>query len=75
MESANESARHAVNVLLAATGYQGDRCETWDPEAYELPDLAWLKEVDDRLVDQGLPHALEILDPPSSLATLLPFLL
>jgi uncharacterized protein with NAD-binding domain and iron-sulfur cluster len=75
MESANESARHAVNALLRAVDYQGVPCDTFDPEAYELPDLTWLKELDDHLVDAGLPQALRILEPPSILAKLLPALL
>jgi hypothetical protein len=61
MESANESARHAVNALLRFLGFEGSRCDTWDPEELELPDLDTLKELDDHLVEAGLPHALDIL--------------
>jgi hypothetical protein len=73
MEAANESARHAVNAilhrLLVASGAdynaQGrmfaDWAEIWDPEKHELDDLEPLKRLDQTLLDEGLPHVLDIL--------------
>ena len=73
MEAANESARHAVNAILhqlviaPGTEYnaQGtlfaDFAEIWDPENYELDDLAPLKRLDETLTAEGLPHLLDIL--------------
>lgn len=61
MEAANESARHAVNALLQAWNIGGDRCEIWDPEDHELEDLQWFKDVDEELVERGLPHFVDIL--------------
>ncbi|MFT3772744.1 MAG: FAD-dependent oxidoreductase [Minicystis sp.] len=75
MESANESARHAVNGLLRAAKSTAPRCEIRDPESQELPDLESLKELDDALVDAGLPHALDILGAGAPFeALLLPFI-
>jgi hypothetical protein len=67
MESANESARHAVNGILEhyrkTTGATTSRaCEVWNPEEHELDDLDFLKEIDARLMELGEPHLLEILD-------------
>lgn len=73
MESANESARLAVNALLSHLGperFKGPHCEIWNPEDEELLDLGWFKELDERLMDSGLPHALDILSS-SSIADLL----
>lgn len=61
MEGANESARHAVNAVLKACGIPAEPCEIWDPEANELPDLAWLRELDEQLLCRGLPHFVDIL--------------
>jgi hypothetical protein len=61
MESANESARHAVNGLLDALGVAGDRCAVWDPEAHEVPDLEPLRALDARLFRDGYPHMVDIL--------------
>jgi len=62
MEAANESARHAVNAILKHSGLACDRCEIWDPEDHELPDLQWLKDLDQALFERGLPHLAKILD-------------
>jgi hypothetical protein len=62
MEAANESARHAVNALINVIGSNTERCGVWDPEDNELDDLAWLKEVDEKLFAQGRPHLVDILD-------------
>jgi hypothetical protein len=67
MESANESARHGVNGILAElyarTGIRvGDPCQIWDPEDNELQELAFLKRLDNDLFDAELPHFCDILD-------------
>jgi uncharacterized protein with NAD-binding domain and iron-sulfur cluster len=70
MEAANESARHAVNAILKhlerwdAPGVRIRRtyCDIWSPEDRELDDLRFLKELDQRLVERGLPHLLDIFD-------------
>ncbi|WP_437932976.1 NAD(P)-binding protein [Sorangium sp. So ce341] len=54
MEAANESGRHAANAILddlqsRDSSLSFPRCETWNPEKGELPDLEWLKELDRRL--------------------------
>ena len=73
MEAANESARHAVNAILrqlvsgpgadySAGGKMfADWAEIWDPERNELDDLEPLRRLDQKLVDEGLPHVLDIL--------------
>ena len=61
MEAANESARHAVNAILDAQRAACDRCEIWDPEDYELPDLVWFKELDRELFARELPHFVDTL--------------
>jgi hypothetical protein len=61
MESANESARHAVNAILKHAEVACDRCEIWDPEDCELPDLQWLKDLDRELFRRGRPHFVRIL--------------
>lgn len=69
MESANESGRHAVNAILRdcrRRGGPGTRvgqlCPTWNPEDAEFPDLLWLKELDQRLKERGLPHLVNVLE-------------
>ena len=70
MEAANESARHAVNVILLhlsskqARGIKHRRslCDIWSPEDRELDDLRVLRELDARLHAQGLPHCMDIFD-------------
>jgi hypothetical protein len=61
MESANESARHAVNAILDAWRVPGDRCRVWDPEDHEIDDLSTLRAIDARLFREGYPHMIEIL--------------
>jgi hypothetical protein len=83
MEAANESARHAVNSLLAhwrdrmgeaAEGRVPQWCRYWDVEDHELADLGPLKQIDRRLFARGLPHFLEILEVERFLALEWPFL-
>jgi hypothetical protein len=38
----------------------GDPCRIWDPEDNELADLNTLKELDEALMREGLPHILDI---------------
>jgi hypothetical protein len=71
MESANESARHAVNAILNHLAYSGenpqqpsisgDYCDIWDPEENELEDLRFFKRVDQLLYDAGKPSIADIL--------------
>ncbi|MDI1476489.1 NAD(P)-binding protein [Polyangium sp. y55x31] len=67
MEAANESARHAVNAILAhaelhnPTGRLGNLCAIWPPEERELEDLRFLRDLDEKLVERGLPHFLDIV--------------
>ncbi len=61
MESANESARHAVNAILKHSSSACDRCDIWDPEEHELPAFQWLKDLDRDLFDRGLPHFVKVL--------------
>jgi hypothetical protein len=73
MEAANESARHAVNAILrclaARPGNEynsqgrvfADLADIFDPERYELDDLEPLKRLDRKLVEEGLPHVMDIL--------------
>ena len=61
MEAANESGRHAVNAILRKEDFEGDRCMIVNPEKHEFQDLRWLVELDDRLWQAGLPHALDII--------------
>lgn len=68
MEAANESARHAVNTILAElsvldNGQQvAEPCAIWNPEDNELDELAPLRHLDEALVDAGLPHFADILE-------------
>jgi hypothetical protein len=61
MEAANESARHAVNAILEADEFQGDRCEIFDPEDNELDDLRIFVDLDRELAAHHLPHFVDIL--------------
>lgn len=62
MESANESARHAVNAILDTDGFGGERCAVFNLEDDEESTFRSLKELDQRLVQLGLPHLVDILD-------------
>jgi hypothetical protein len=70
MEAANESGRHAVNAILAhqdgarplCRPLRGTRCQVFDPEEYEVDDLRWFKDLDEKLLARGLPHFMDILD-------------
>ncbi len=66
MESANESARHAVNAILRrhelTAGRVGQLCEVWPLVDREIDDLAFLKKIDAALLRRGLPHMFEILE-------------
>ena len=68
MEAANESGRHAVNTILVAAdsfpqiaAKRGNLCPVWDPEDNEIEDLLFLKEIDRKLLERGLPHFLDII--------------
>lgn len=78
MESANESARHAVNAILHMIMTQqsekgedvynsggillGDFCEIHDPQKHEIADFDHFKELDDELLRRGLPHILDLFE-------------
>jgi biotin carboxyl carrier protein len=77
MESANESARHAVNAILwklasctdsgqynGAGRLLGDYVRVWNPERHELPDLDPLKRLDKALFDAKVPHFIDVLRIP-----------
>jgi hypothetical protein len=55
----------AGNPLEPRTAYVptplGDYCHIWDMENYELADLVHLREIDDWLAEQGLPHACDLV--------------
>ena len=55
----------AGNPLEPHTAYvptpTGDYCHIWDMENYELADLVHLREIDDWLAEQGLPHACDLV--------------
>jgi 15-cis-phytoene desaturase len=72
MEAANESARHAVNAVLDAAGYRGDRCPTWDMEKSEEESLSELVELDAVLYAHGQPHWMRTARIVETLDTLLP---
>jgi hypothetical protein len=63
MEAANESARHAVNAILHASEFRGDRCRVARPEEHEISDLKYFVDLDAELHGQGLPHVVDILAP------------
>jgi hypothetical protein len=57
MEGANEAARRAVNILLDRAGSSAERCAVH--ELFQPPELEPLKAVDEQLLGQGLPNALD----------------
>jgi len=61
MEGANESARHGVNAILTHGKVLCEQSEIWDPEDNEIPDLQWLRDLDERRFEEGKPHLLETL--------------
>jgi hypothetical protein len=79
MEAANESARHAVNAIIrdvqdneTASPYRpGSFCDIWNPEDREIDDLQFLKDLDQKLFERGVPHLFEVVDADSLTAHLL----
>jgi hypothetical protein len=61
MESANESARHAINALLRADGFEGELCELWPLEDWEVSSAEFLKGMDEELYRKGGPSLIEAL--------------
>ena len=73
MESANESARHAVNAIIDAILHDeegryrssgrliGDPCEIWPPYEHEIEDLEPLRRLDRSLWEEGIPHVVDVL--------------
>jgi len=63
MEAANESGRHVTNAILrdVDSPYRRTPCEIFPIEEREPDDLAFLKEVDERLYKEGLPHIFDIV--------------
>ncbi len=63
MEGANESARHAVNAILEASGSTAEPAQTW--KLYDPPEFEAVKAIDAELYAQGLPNALDLpVDTP-----------
>jgi uncharacterized protein with NAD-binding domain and iron-sulfur cluster len=58
MEGANESARHAVNAILDASGSNASPAQTW--KLYDPPEFEAVKAADAQLYAQGLPNALDV---------------
>ena len=58
MEGANESARHAVNAILDASGSNAERVQTWT--LYDPPEFEGAKAADRELYAQGQPNALDL---------------
>lgn len=74
MEACIESGRHAVNTILHALladtwceryrgggRFLGDACAIHDPARFEVPDFEPLKRLDERLVEAGVPHFVDVL--------------
>ncbi|WP_437714801.1 FAD-dependent oxidoreductase [Sorangium sp. So ce448] len=65
MEAANESARHAVNAILRSLPEEqrqfiGNFVSVWPIEEREFDDIDFLKKLDEKLVERGLPHFVDI---------------
>jgi hypothetical protein len=50
----------------------GEYCRIWNPERYELPELASLRALDAKLFAQGLPHVWDVLELEPQVLPLLP---
>jgi uncharacterized protein with NAD-binding domain and iron-sulfur cluster len=69
MESANESARHAVNAILdhvesnevPPLSRPYERCAIYELEAREPADVEIWKELDRKLFQRGVPHVVHTL--------------
>jgi 15-cis-phytoene desaturase len=72
MESANESARHAVNSLLDQVGFREDGATIYPLEDWELLEARDFKDLDDILYDAGKPHFLEILSAFETVSGMFP---
>jgi len=59
MESANESARHAVNAVLRHSGSAAMPCGIFDLETREWDDAETFKDVDRRLLQRGGRHPMD----------------
>lgn len=59
MEGANESARHAVNAILAESGSRAERATTY--RLYDPPEFALLKQADKLLYKLGQRNVLDLL--------------
>jgi len=74
MEAANESGRHAVNAILqhihekatgsdkAADAFRRSYCDIWNPEDREIDDLQFLRDLDEELLNRGLPHFMDLFE-------------
>jgi uncharacterized protein with NAD-binding domain and iron-sulfur cluster len=58
MEAANETGRRAVNAILDADGSEVPRCQLWNMETDEAPDLLQLRDLDRRVYRRGGRHIL-----------------
>lgn len=66
MEGANEAAREAVNAILTASGYAGDRCRIWPLP--EPPGTALVRAADSELFKRGARFETTGIDIPIRLA-------
>lgn len=66
MEGANESARYAVNAILAESGSRAAPAATF--KLYDPPEFAALKEADRALFGLGRPNALDVGDPAAQVS-------
>lgn len=76
MEAANESARHAVNAILRKQTdnerrFRRTLCDIWNPEDREIEDLRFAQDLDAKLCERRLPHAMRLFDIDRLAATTL----
>ncbi|MCC7538749.1 MAG: FAD-dependent oxidoreductase [Deltaproteobacteria bacterium] len=69
MEGANETARLAVNAILAAEGRSAEACQLWALDERESDLLAPFKWLDRQLYARGQDHVMDIVAPRRISAT------
>lgn len=58
MEAANETGRRAANAVAEYDSAPVQPAALWNPDDHELPELAPLRELDDRIARRGGSHVL-----------------